>query len=207
MLFQNENAFNREFLAASQAAGVPVSLLKGFAAVESAFNPKAILGEPSHNDASRGLLQILFTTAKGVGYKGTPDGLFDPATNLQFGALFIRKLLQKYPNLLDVIASYNAGFPRPASGTTPTIIRIYGKPLADWRYANQPYVDRVAAHVAYYQALEEADPDRARTVEALIKKKVLGMARGLLLNLSSASLVARALAPSSSSPSAESPRG
>lgn len=171
MLFPKENDFNREILAASQAAGVPVSVIKGFVGLESAFRPDAYREEKAIKDASYGLMQILYKTAQGVGYKGEPRGLLDPATSLLYGAKFLRGLLQRYPNVLDAIASYNMGHPRKASATTPTIVGIYGKPGPDWVYANQPYVDRVASYVAYYQAKERGDEPRAALVLDAIKKK------------------------------------
>jgi soluble lytic murein transglycosylase-like protein len=170
-LFAAENKFDHEFLTEAVALKIPVSVLKGFAALESAFNDKAHREEPAIKDASYGLMQILFKTAQGVGYKGTADGLFDPATNIHFGGLFLKGLLQKYPNVLDAIAAYNMGYPRKASATTETIKKIYGAPAADWVYANQPYVDRVASYIAYYQALENTDKSKAATILDLIKKK------------------------------------
>jgi soluble lytic murein transglycosylase-like protein len=184
MLFPRENEFNKEVLAASQATGVPVSVIKGFIGLESAFNPNAYREEKHISDASYGLMQILYKTAKGVGYAGEPKGLLAPAASILYGAKFLRGLLQRYPNVLDAIASYNMGHPRKASATTPTIVGIYGKPGPDWVYANQPYVDRVASYIAYYQALEKADASRAAVVLDLIKKKITPKA-ALYLDLSS----------------------
>lgn len=182
MLFAREKEFNREILAASQATGVPVSVLKGFIAAESAFNPKAYRAEPQIGDASYGLSQILYRTAKGLGYPGEPAALADPSVNTLYGAKYIRLQLERYPDLTQSIASYNMGFPRRAGATTPAIIRIYGEPRPEWVYANQPYVDRVASFVAYYQALEKPDLARAAKVEALIKKKDTISARAFLKN-------------------------
>jgi soluble lytic murein transglycosylase-like protein len=171
MLFPKENDFNREILAASQATGVPVSVIKGFVGMESAFKQAAFREEQHIKDASYGLMQILYKTAQGLGYKGTPEGLLNPATSLLYGAKFLRGLLQRYPNVLDAIASYNMGHPRKASATTPIIVGIYGKPGPDWVYANQPYVDRIASYIAYYQAKERGDEPRAALVLDAIKKK------------------------------------
>lgn len=172
MLFDSENTFDAEILRAANATGVSVAVLKGLIGVESAFKNKAFRAEPQINDASRGLMQILYRTAKAVGYKGTEDGLFDPAMNTLYGAKFLRDLLVKYKNLPDAVASYNMGHPRPASKTTPTIIKIYGTPQPDWKYANQPYVNRVMAYIAYYQTFEKNDAQARAAILDLIKKKV-----------------------------------
>lgn len=172
IIWPNENAFNKEFLSASQETNIPVSTLKGFAAMESAFNPKAYRLEASINDASYGLMQILNRTAQGVGFTGTPDQLYDPLTNVRYGAKFLQGLLKKYPDLSQAVAAYNMGSPRKASATTPAIVAIYGQPTADWVYANQPYVDRVMSYIAYFQTFEDGDANRRAQIADLIKKKI-----------------------------------
>lgn len=171
-LFADENKFDHEILRAANATGVPVAVLKGLIGVESAFKPKAFRAEPQINDASRGLMQILYRTAKAVGYTGTEEGLFDPTANVLHGAKFFRDLMLKHKNLPAAVASYNMGYPRPASKTTPTIIKIYGTPAPDWTYANQPYVNRVLAYIAYFQTFEKNDAQARAALLDLIKKKV-----------------------------------
>ncbi len=181
-LFKNENQFDHDFLKVSQETGIPISVLKGFTALESAFNPKAYKYEPHRKDASYGLMQVLYQTAKGFGYKDLPEKLFEPYNSIKYGALFLKHLFKKYNNIYDVIASYNMGFPRPASKTTPLIISIYGQPQPDWKYANQPYVDRVASYIAYYQALEQNDVNKAWEIYNLIKAKKLKEASSYIKN-------------------------
>jgi hypothetical protein len=171
MLFKNENLYSKELLQASQEEGVPMSVLKGFFALESQFNASSYRFEPHINDASYGISQILYNTAKGLGYKGTPEGLFDPYTSAKYGARFLANLHKKYPDTMDVIAAYNMGWPRPAARTTRIIIGIYGEPGPDWKYANQPYVDRVASYVAYYEAVERRDEARANEIAQILRKK------------------------------------
>lgn len=182
MLFQNESTYNAEFLKASQATGVPVSVIKGVAAVESAFNAKAFRDEPKIGDASYGLMQILYKTAKGMGYQGAPAGLADPAVNALYGAKYLRGLLAKHSDLSAAVASYNMGFPRRAHATTPTIVGIYGQPQPDWIYANEPYVRRVLAYIAYYQTFERPDEKKRAVILDLIKKKDLATPRAMLQN-------------------------
>jgi soluble lytic murein transglycosylase-like protein len=177
MLFKNEDKFNPEINKVTQETGVPMSVLKGFFALESAFDPNSYREEhyadSSKDDASYGLAQVLYGTARGLGYTGEPKGLFDPYTSAKYGALFIKALHSKYPRIPDVIAAYNMGFARKAPQTTPRIIGIYGQPAEDWIYANQPYVDRVSAYIAYYQAKERNDNEAANRIEVLIKKKYI----------------------------------
>ena len=198
MLFPRENDFDKEILAASQATGVPVSVIKGFVGLESAFKPEAYREEKHIKDASYGLMQILYRTAQGVGYKGLPADLLKPSNSVLYGAKFLRGLLQRYPNFLDAVASYNMGHPRSAAKTTDTIVRIYGKPEPSWVYANQPYVDRVAAYVAYYQAKERRDEPRAALVLDAIKKKDTKLGATFLGHFLPHSLPEREPKPSSS---------
>lgn len=187
MLFTNEDKYNHEILRASQEEKVPFAVLKGIFALESAFNPKSyreeIYADPKKNDASYGLAQTLYRTAVGVGYTGAPEGLFDPYTSAKYGARFIANLHKQYNGLLDLIASYNMGYPRKAANTTSRIISIYGKPGPDWVYANQPYVDRVSAYIAYYQARERNDSATAQRIEDLIKKKAMPQLRDICRSL------------------------
>lgn len=187
MLFPNEDKYNNVIFQVSKEEKVPYSVLKGFFALESAFDANSYREEkyadPTKNDASYGLAQILYRTARGVGYTGEPKGLLDPYTSAKYGARFIAGLHKQYPRLPDVIASYNMGSPRKASATTSRIIGIYGKPEPDWVYANQPYVDRVSAYIAYYQAKERNDSGAAGRIETLIKKKLLASRRVIWQNL------------------------
>lgn len=103
--------------------------VKAIVATESSFNPKAYRAEPQIGDASRGLMQTLYRTAKDMGYTGTPEGLFDPATSLEYGTRYVAYQLRRYNGSLPhAAAAYNAG-----TAFTDSM----GK------FRNQGYVDRV----------------------------------------------------------------
>jgi len=109
--------------------GVPWALILAVIGTESSGNPRAYRYESHINDASRGLMQMLYSTAKSLGYKGPPEGLYNPDTSIYYGAKYLRKLYDRYGNWLDAIAAYNAGRPRRRKG--------FGC------YWNQTYVNRV----------------------------------------------------------------
>ncbi|MBS7697901.1 MULTISPECIES: lytic transglycosylase domain-containing protein [unclassified Chelatococcus] len=69
------------------ANGVPVDLATAVVRVESRFNPRA------RNGVNVGLTQISTATARGMGYQGPIQGLYDADTNLRYG---IRYLAQAY---------------------------------------------------------------------------------------------------------------
>lgn len=88
--------------------------------VESSGNTYAIRHEPRLNDASYGLGQILYGTARGIGYRGNPEGLFDPATNIDLIARYHKRNFDRYQELnpIELTTAYNTGSPykRPHPG-------------------------------------------------------------------------------------------
>lgn len=63
---------------------IPERLLHRQIQRESGYNPAA------RNGPYYGLMQILPQTARTMGYRGTPEGLLNPDTNLEFGAKYLR---------------------------------------------------------------------------------------------------------------------
>lgn len=77
---------------------------------------------------SYGLMQILASTARGIGYSGPLGGLFNVQTNLFYGCKYLGNLKKRYPSGLDYISAYNEGYPAHNS---------------EGHYANQDYVDDI----------------------------------------------------------------
>jgi len=83
--------------------------------------------ESRYNAAARGsageigLMQIKLRTARGVGYRGSAKGLYDPDTNLRYGMKYLGQA-QKLAggNLCRTIMKYNGGhfMKRPTRGTS-----------------------------------------------------------------------------------------
>lgn len=100
-----------------------IAAVKAIIAKESAFNPAATRGEPQAGDASIGLMQVLYSTArKELGYPGEVGdparltGLYAPATNLYVGAKYLWLQLRRTGGDLEAaFSAYNGGF-RPALG-------------------------------------------------------------------------------------------
>lgn len=51
--------------------------------------------DPNEVSASYGLMQLMYTTAHGLGYRGDGEGLYDPVVNVELGAKYMRKLVDK----------------------------------------------------------------------------------------------------------------
>lgn len=91
---------------------VPFAWVKAVIGTESGFDPKAYRAEPAISDASYGLMQILYSTARSLGYSGTPEGLFDPRTNIMLGTKYIAQLIERWGmDFKRVYSAYNSGNP------------------------------------------------------------------------------------------------
>jgi soluble lytic murein transglycosylase-like protein len=86
---------------AARLAGVPDALLRAVIGVESAFDPKAVSSK-----GAQGLMQLLPATSARYGVHDP----FEPADNVRGGARYLRDLLKRYGNDLELaLAAYNAG--------------------------------------------------------------------------------------------------
>lgn len=63
---------------------VPVALVRRVVKRESNFNPAA------RNGPNLGLMQIRYDTARTMGFRGEPSGLFDAETNLKYAVKYLR---------------------------------------------------------------------------------------------------------------------
>jgi soluble lytic murein transglycosylase-like protein len=75
----------RELIAShARRQGVPVDLARAVVRVESNFNPQA-----RGRAGEIGLMQIKPQTARGIGFTGETEDLFDPNTNLRWGMRYL----------------------------------------------------------------------------------------------------------------------
>jgi len=164
---------------------VSPALILAFMEDESDGNPHAYRDEPQISGGSIGLMQVLLSTARGLGYTGARGdateltGLFDPVVNVKYGALEVCDVLREANgDVARAISGYNGGF-RPSLGfgsravQTVTVclehdangvcVRKYtAKP---GQFGNQPYVDKVLASFEKWQTrLAGVEPDASGDV-------------------------------------------
>ncbi len=123
---------------AAKQTSVEASLLRAVIVVESAFNPDAVSIK-----GARGLMQLMPATARAYGATDVDD----PAQNVHAGARYLRDLIGRYKNDLElVLAAYNAG---------ETAVEKHGRripPFAETR----DYIPRV---LRVYNSLRELSID------------------------------------------------
>jgi soluble lytic murein transglycosylase-like protein len=107
------NKYAQEINVSAEKYKVDPRLIFATIMVESRGNPDAYRYEPSINDASYGLGQLLYGTAVLMGFDGEPQHLREPQTNIDLIARYHRYNLDVYGELnVDQIATaYNAGNP------------------------------------------------------------------------------------------------
>lgn len=104
--------FDTEIATSAQAYNVPEAWVRAVIETESSWQPSAYRAEPQINDASYGLMQLLYRTASGLGYTGDPAGLYDPATNIDLGTKLLGQLRRSYgDDFARVYSAYNSGKP------------------------------------------------------------------------------------------------
>lgn len=76
---------------------------------------------------SWGLMQVMGTVLRELGFSGSFLEMVDPALSIEYGCRKLKELLDKHATRDDAIAAYNAGSAKRVGGV----------------YVNQSYVDKV----------------------------------------------------------------
>ncbi len=140
------------FRGASNTYNLPLTLLLAVARGESDFDPKA------RSDANAyGLMQIQWPiTARHLGVHRLAE-LYDPCTNVEAGARYLKQLLERYDGSLHLaLAAYNYG-----PGRIPLKARNL-PPGAKWYSA---YIYRHLGYVLGQKASSESGPGPRRYLD------------------------------------------
>jgi len=173
MRWTNEERWDDAIQVAAGNHGIPADLIRAIIATETQFRPNAVRQEPAIKDASIGLMQILYGTAKGEGYAGVVgdprllSGLYDPFTNITFGASYLARMYDRAnEDVARAMSAYNGGW-RPELGfgtkatkalticiardqTTGKCIRT--RAVKAGEFGNQPYVNATMANYQYFRS-------------------------------------------------------
>lgn len=85
--------------------GIPVELVHRVVKRESNYNPRA------YSRGNYGLMQIRYNTAKGLGYDGPAEGLFDAETNLMYATKYLHGAWMVADNKHDgAVKLYASGY-------------------------------------------------------------------------------------------------
>lgn len=118
-----------------------------FCEIESSFDETATRFEPSLNESSYGLMQLLLSTARDRGFTGTGEDLLDAKTNLDLSikqlnwiAGYLGSHLDRNVVYLDIVGAWNAGVGNIVAGKRPTnYIEKWSGCWQKW----QDYIDRM----------------------------------------------------------------
>jgi soluble lytic murein transglycosylase-like protein len=109
----------------ARANGLQSDLVRAVVQVESAFNVRA-----RSPKGALGLMQLMPATIQQYGVRNP----FDPAENLRAGVAYLRQLLDRYRNNVELaLAAYNAG---------PAAVDRHGQTVPPYR-ETQNYVSRI----------------------------------------------------------------
>lgn len=98
-----EKPYHRMVVNASNRHGVPAGLIHAVIQKESGYNPAA-----TSTKRARGLMQLTPETARFVGVRNSAH-LYDPQTNINAGAAYLKYLMTSHDTVDEVLAAYNAG--------------------------------------------------------------------------------------------------
>ena len=141
-------------ISSAKENSVDPALVAALIRQESNFNPVAT--SPA---GARGLMQLMpavgktLAEAKGIG-QWDPDMLYQPATNIKLGTTHLSALVHKYPDIVRVLAAYNAGESRvekwsSKTGANDPEVFTERIPFVETR----DYVRTILRNRSYYEAL------------------------------------------------------
>lgn len=100
------NPIDRLILETAKRYNIKPRTLDAVINAESSYNPRAV-----SKTGARGLGQLTPIALRDIGYTGSPDRLFDPATNLDLTAQYLNKIydIRKPKDALEWYAAYSFG--------------------------------------------------------------------------------------------------
>jgi len=118
-----------------------------FAETESDFDPKSFRQEPS-GVASYGIMQVLDSTAAGLGLTGSPEQMYEPKVSVLYGLKYLSQgwnylstHLGRPPKIEEWVAGYNEGYGAAAQGRPDQhYVDVWTANKTHWTYLDAPAV-------------------------------------------------------------------
>lgn len=105
--------------------GIDPNVMKGLIQQESGWNPEAV-----SSAGAIGLTQMLPSTVGDVG--GHPEDLFDPYKNIQYGARYLKTLLDRYNGDYNkALTAYHSGMGNVEKGNIGPIGQVYASQVQE----------------------------------------------------------------------------
>ncbi len=130
---------------------VSQALIEAVVSAESGGNPDAFRVEAGVNDASFGLMQVLWGTARSIGFTGPVRDLFLPDVSLDLGTHYLHDLLATYPDTHTALVAYNGG---------PLSALLYTRGHRGFRADR--YATEVRGYESFYRVRNLSSPGGAR---------------------------------------------
>lgn len=116
------------FIATTTQLGLPPNLLHSVCYIETKHNIHAVHKNDGNSD-SLGVCQIKLKSAQMMGFKGTPQQLMDPRTNIWYAGKLLKHQLKRYNGSIErAVIAYNFG---SAKHLTTTKYQV--KVFKQWR--------------------------------------------------------------------------
>jgi len=81
---------------------------------------------------SLGPMQVMYGTARWLGFKGTPEELMNPYENIKYGVKYIKWLIKKHYRIDYVISTYNWGHIEKDESGVLMNYRKYVRPVLNY---------------------------------------------------------------------------
>jgi hypothetical protein len=126
--------------AEAQRLGVPPALADAVAIVETGYTPSSV-----GSSGEIGMMQVMPSTARMLGFSGDMAGLFDPATNIHYGVSYLaRAWAASGGNACRALMKYRAGVGE--EGYSPLSIQYCRRAAAWLRGQDGALAQNVASH-------------------------------------------------------------